>query len=163
MNHYYTGNSVVYTMRVEYRLLSDHDFDSIFFNDGARGGGLSDISFYHPVKGAGIFGVFGRLLRKAIPIIKSLIVPELPTFAKNFSDDYAKNNNLRSSLKRNLARSGKNIGKRVLGGARKKKSIVKNVKKCKKRRKNSKNPLKKIDRTKSEKQCDIFNSSDFNF
>ena len=152
-------------MRVEYRLLSDHDFDTIFFNGATRGGGLSDISYYRPVRGAGIFGVFGRLLRKAIPIIKSLIVPELPTFAKNFSDDYAKNNSLHTSLKRNLVRSGKNIGKRVLGGSRKKKKNVKNAKKYKKKkRKNSKKPLKKNSKgIKTKKQCDVFNSREFNF
>ena len=112
-------------MRVLYRHLTENQFNHIFHPFNVRGGGLSDISFYEP-RGGGIFGVVGNLVRRVLPIIKSLLVPEFGSFANNFSNDYMQNNNFRESVKSNLIKSGKNIGRRVIGGSRKVKSTKKN-------------------------------------
>ena len=155
-------------MRVEYINLTEDQFNDVFFPANVRGSGLSDISYYHPARGGNIFGVIGNILRRAIPIIKSLIVPELPSFAKNFSNDYTRNNNLRASLKSNLLRSGKNIGKRVLGGTRNRKNKFKKSKKCTNKKKNpvtrSRKPSGKKSRIKKPVDIDdVFNSGDFPF
>ena len=165
-NHSTVGVCCINTMRVEYVNLTEDQFNDIFFPVNVRGNGLADISYYHPARGGNIFGVVGNILRRAIPIIKSLIVPELPSFAKSFSEDYTRNNNLRASLKSNLLRSGKNIGKRVLGGTRNRKNFLKKSvnKKKKPITKSRKTCTKKKNRRKKPADVnDIFNSGDFAF
>ena len=163
------------TMRVTYNYLSESLLDDVFSPFKKNyGGGLDDISFYRPqVRGGNIFGVVGNLFRKAFPIIKSLILPELGTFSKNLTHDYGENGNFRNSLKKNLINSGKNIGRRIIGGKRTKTNCRK---KCnsKKKRKNPpknrsktdilKNKNKRKNTKKNRKRVnDIFNSNEFTF
>ena len=120
-------------MRVQYNYLNEAELDSVLNPFKNYGGGLDDISYYRPqVRGGNIFGIVGNLFRKAFPIIKSLILPELGTLAQNVTHDYAKNGGFRNSFKKNLSTSAKNIGRKILGGKR-----VQSRKKCNSSKKNS--------------------------
>ena len=66
--------------------------------------------------GGNLFGILGRSIKRAIPFIKSLILPELGNFTKNFTEDISQNIPPKQSIKSNLKKSVKNVGKKILRG-----------------------------------------------
>lgn len=110
-------------MRVPYIPPSENSYDLVFnekLYDHTLGGGVNDIHVYRPVGGS-LFGVLGRLVQRAIPFLKSIILPEVGSFTNNVLNDLSRNAPVRESLRNNLKSSVKNIGKRVVGGAKTKK------------------------------------------
>jgi hypothetical protein len=93
-------------------------FDTIF--NSSRGGGINDIRVYNqPLqRGGSLFGVLGKIARYTIPFLKSIILPEIPSFVSNVSGDVRRGMRIRESLKNNSIRAAKNMGVRVLTKAR---------------------------------------------
>lgn len=149
-------------MRVQYIQLNEVDLDEILGPYNLRGGGLSDINVYQP-RGGSFFGVVGSILRRAIPIIKSLIVPELGTFAQNLTNDIGQNVNFRQSLRKNLVTSGKNIGRRLVGGRRVRKKNIKKTNRKSKRKPAKRRRRKAVLKKKSRPVNDIFTSNQYSF
>ena len=122
-------------MRVAYIAPSTHHFDEVF-GEYNRGGGLSDIKIYknsYNKRGGSLFGVLGRSFKSAIPFIKSLILPEIGNFTKNLMDDISQNISPKQSIKSNLKKSVKNVGKKIIRGGnvlqKNKMNTKKNIKK----------------------------------
>lgn len=114
-------------MRVSYIPPGVLDFDRIFSPQNLRGGGLSDINvvkpYYYHNRGGSLFGILGNIIRRTIPFLTSYVLPEAGNFARNMADDYGRIP-LKKNVKRNLIKSMKNIGKRVMtGGSKVKKNI----------------------------------------
>ena len=137
--HLYLRRRLIGIMRVQYNYLSEAELDSVLNPFKNYGGGLDEISYYRPqVRGGNIFGIVGNLFRKAFPIIKSLVLPELGTLAQNVTHDYAQHGQFRDSFKKNLSTSAKNIGRKILGGKRVQSRKKCNSSKKKKQRKKNK-------------------------
>ena len=158
-------------MRVPYIPPSENSYDLVFnekIYDHTRGGGVNDIHVYKPV-GGGLFGILGRIVQRAIPFLKSIVLPEVGSFTNNVLNDVSRNAPVRESLRKNFKTSVKNLGKRVVGGARtkvrkstRKKNKNKNIKKktkTKKSRRRSKKHTKSSHCNTSKN--DIFNSGKF--
>ena len=108
----------IFTMRVPYVHPSSHHFDEAF-GVNFRGGSLSDIKIHRNInnqRGGNLFGILGRSIKRAIPFIKSLILPELGNFTKNVMEDISQNIPPKQSIKSNLKKSVKNVGKKILRG-----------------------------------------------
>ena len=108
-------------------------FDSVFSPQHISGGGLSDINvlksqYYHKRAGS-LFGILGNIFRRTIPFLTNYVLPEAGNFARNVAQDYH-NLPLRKNLKRNVIKSVKNIGNKIMrgGGTRTKKGNA-NIKK----------------------------------
>ena len=142
-------------MRVTYIHPSSSHYDSIFTSPLMRGGGVQDIKIYHS-RGGSIFGVLGGLLRKSLPFIKSIIAPEFGNFVQNMTDDVSRNIPLKKSMKANLLKSTKNLGKRIMRGAGRSKST-------KKKKKTVKPKKKKKDSNNKSCHADIFTSNKYDF
>ena len=112
-------------MRASFYTPTVADFDAVFADVGhARGGSYNDIHIYSRKRGGSLFGVLGRVLKSSIPFLRSVILPEFGGFVKNVTDDVSNNLPIKSSLKRNLMNSAKNVGKRVVrGGGRSRASV----------------------------------------
>ena len=94
-------SSFTFNMRVTYLPPSPHHFDGIFNpHSTVRGGGLHDIRVYHQ-RGGSLFGVLGGLVRRALPFLKSIILPEVGNFVRGVRDNYNQNIPLRQSMKKN--------------------------------------------------------------
>ena len=114
-------------MRVPYTPPNSDQFDR-YFNPNyiSKGAGLSDIRVYKPhhyVRGGSIFSFLSGVFKRAIPFLRGIMLPELNEFTRNFTTDVENNVPLRDNLKRNLIKSAKNVGKRIVkgGGKRSKK------------------------------------------
>ena len=109
-------------MRVSYIPPTEIDFDRVF-SPSPKGAGLNNIRVYQPAfraNGGGLLSFIGSIARRAYPINKNLVVPELGNFAKNVSDDISSGVSFKQSIKNNARRIGKNILKRAgVGGGRK--------------------------------------------
>ena len=118
-------------MRTSYVAPSAVQFDSLFSRGQFRGGALSDIKVfkpdYHHNRGGSLFGIIGNIFRKTIPFLTNYVLPEAGNFARNISEDYH-NVPLRRNVKRNLIKSMKNIGKKIMtGGSKVKKNTSESI------------------------------------
>ena len=78
-------------MRVTYLPPSALHYDNAFANQNViRGKGIQDIQVYHQ-RGGNLFGVLGGLVRRALPFLKRIVLPEVGNFVQNVSNDYAQN------------------------------------------------------------------------
>ena len=109
-------------MRTSYVAPSVLQFDSLFSRGQFRGGALSDIKVfkpeYHHNRGGSLFGILGNIFRRTIPFLTNYVLPEAGNFARNIAGDY-QNVPLRRNVKRNLIKSMKNIGKKIMAGGSK--------------------------------------------
>ena len=123
-------------MRVSYIAPGVSHFDDVFkshhWGGLQRGGGLKDIKTlkshnYHMRAGL-LFGILGNVFRRTIPFLTNYVLPEAGNFARNLLSDIG-NVPMKKNVKRNLIKSAKNIGKRVMnrggGVARKNKTVKK--------------------------------------
>ena len=88
-------------MRVSYTPPSESDFDLAF--SPSSGGGLNSIRVYQPAfraNGGGILSFIGSIARRAYPLIKRFVVPELGNFAKNVGDDISSGLSFKQSVKK---------------------------------------------------------------
>lgn len=139
-------------MRTFYRRPSEVHFDSLF---SSRGGGIGDIRTYDPhSRGGSLFGVIGKLVRGAIPFLKNIFLPELPSFVNSMSEDLQSGVRFKDSLKRQGVRSGKNMVKRLItkarGGSKCGKKKTKGVSKKKPSSKKTRKKKKKVKRSKHD-------------
>ena len=121
-------------MRVPYTAPTVDQFNLFFepVGHGIKGGGLGDIKVYKPEnygRGGSFLGVLTGVIKKALPFLRGLILPEARNFTKNVMADLGNNVPVKKSFKKNLIQSAKNLGKRVVGG--------KKLKRLKKKRKHS--------------------------
>ena len=132
-------------MRVTYSPPSIREFDVLFKDDDSvippRGGALSDINVYVPdsPRGGSIFGLLARLAKSVAPMIMRTVVPEGVNFARNVIDDVSSGRKVKQSLKKRGLESLGRVGKKIIRGGSKRKSV-----KNKRRRKTNKNTRKKI-------------------
>ena len=150
-------------MRALYIPPNQTQFDSLFSN---RGSGISDIKVYNPhLRGGSFLSVIGRIVRGAIPFLKNIFLPEIPSFINNVSDDMNSGMKLKDSLKRRSMDSALNVGdkiiKRARGGRIKRKKKNTKRKNAKNKCKSSKN--KQVTRKSRKKKMirsknDIFSS-----
>ena len=82
-----------------------------------RGGGLSDINIYKSTRlyqrGGGIFSFLGRIIRGSIPILRNLLLPEVPNFFSNVRHDVNSGININESLKKQGIKSMKNVSEKA--------------------------------------------------
>ena len=152
-------------MRVPFIAPLPHHFDDVFALQSIRdikGGGLNDIRIYQK-RGGSLFGILGGLFKRAIPFLKSILLPEIGNFVRNVTHDISQKVPSRESLKTNLLSSAKNIGSRIVRGGGKRKIVKSNLK-----RKNIKQSTSKKNKKKKKKgHCvmkqkkDIFNSGKY--
>ena len=154
-------------MRVPYVHPSSHHFDEAF-GVSFRGGGVSDIKIHRNIynqRGGSLFGILGRSIKRAIPFVKSLILPELGNFTKNVMDDISQNVSPKQSIKSNFKKSVKNVGKKIIrgGGDGKVKRKVVTKKKAKRvnRGKVVKKPQKKYVKKGVGGKCDFMQDDIF--
>ena len=104
-------------MRIPYIEPSETDFDRVFdTRKYIRGGGLQDIRVYNQ-QGGSLLGILSGVVGKALPFLRSFILPEIGNFAKNIAEDYGTNKiSMKKTLKKNVITSGKNIAKKIMGG-----------------------------------------------
>jgi len=139
---------------------SQNDFDNIF-SPPMRGGGMSDINIYRSPRafqrGGGLFSFLGRIIRGSIPILRNLLLPEIPRLISNVRDDVNSGINLRESIKNQGVKSIKNISKKTYdklrGAGRKKKTVKRN-----KSRKKNVRKVKTKNKKAIKKSKDIFSS-----
>ena len=117
-------------MRVSYIPPGAVHFDRVFTPHNVTGGALSDINvlkphYYHN-RGGSLFGILGNIVRRSIPFLTNYVLPEAGNFARNIAGDYG-NIPLRKNVKRNLMKSVKNIGKKIMSGGSRVRSSVKGV------------------------------------
>ena len=130
-------------MRVPYLPLASHHFDVVFDrNKVLRGGSLDDIKIYQR-RGGSFFGIIGNVVKRALPFLRRIILPEVGNLVNSVAQDISQNVPLRQSVRKNIATSAKNVRDRVMrGGAKKKRKTVKKIKrnsrKIKKRQKSKK-------------------------
>ena len=168
-------------MRVGLYTPTVSDFDGVFADVGnSRAGSLNDIHIYNRRRrGGSLFGVLGSVLKHSLPFLRSVILPELGGFVKNLTDDVSNNVPIKSSLKRNMMQSAKNVGKRIArgggegarGGARRRRRVRGQKRSAVRKRKKSvgvtKRKKSKIKRKKGKKchskmrKNDIFDSGMF--
>ena len=116
-------------MRVPYFEPTSTDFDRAFDTRNFQGGGLNDIRVYQQ-RGGSLLGILSGFAARALPFLRSIILPEIGNFTKNVTSDYGNNIPMKQSLKRNAVSSGKNIARKLMGGSRKHNiSKKKNIKK----------------------------------
>ena len=133
-------------MRVRHVAPTAEEFDILFSNQALRGSGLENINIYKK-RGGSIFGILGSAIKSAIPFLRRAILPELGGFVKNVADDVSQNANFGQSVRRNLAASARNVGRRVMRGA----GRVKKRKKVTKRKKILEKIKEKQGKEKTEK------------
>lgn len=129
-------------MRTSYIYPSTAHFDLLFDNNDfvSRAGALHEIQVYKPPyynRGAGLFSVLSNIVRGSIPFLKSIILPEFGSFTKNVTSDVSNGIPLKESVKDNMGKSIRNIGRRVVnrgGGKRKKKNKTRALPRRKKMR-----------------------------
>lgn len=149
-------------MRGLYVEPSPSDYNVLFST--SRGGSLDQIRYYTPstARGGSLFGILGRVIRKSIPFIKSIFLPEVSGFVSNVSNDVNSGVNIRDSLKKRGAQSGRNVVKRILKRATGGRKHIKKSRKKKptKKRKSLKKNCRKPGRNKVSFRTkqDIFNS-----
>ena len=134
-------------MRVSFIAPLTHHFDDVFALQSSRdirGGGLSDIRIYQK-RGGSLFGILGGLFKRAIPFLRSILLPEVGNFVKNVTHDISQKIPSRESLKNNLLSSARNIGSRIVRGGGKRKT------KSKQKRKNNKKGVIKKNKKKKKK------------
>ena len=91
-------------------------------------------------------------------------MPEVSSFTDNVLSDVSRNTPIRTSMKRNLNTSVKNIKRRIVGGGGKSSCVKKKKKGCVKRGKGTKKSV--IKKKRGEKRCsktkkDIFQTMKF--
>ena len=119
-------------MRTLYQVPSSEDYDEIFAIR-QRGAGINDIKFYK-LRGGSIFNVLGSLVKRSIPFLTKYVLPEALSFSNNVANELG-HIPFRKNIKKNLAKSAKNIGQKILKGGRKAKKHLK----AKKKRNSTKN------------------------
>lgn len=128
-------------MRVPYTAPTVDQFNLFFdpVGQGVKGGRLSDIRVFKSDnygRGGSFMGVLTGVIKRAFPFLRSLILPEARNFTQNVMEDLSNNVPVKNSLKKNLMKSAKNIGKRVVTGGKKLKRLKKKRKyTCKSRNK----------------------------
>ena len=105
-------------MRVIYISPSPKHFD-LYFNPVIRGGGQGDINIYRK-RGGGFFGILGNVVRRSIPFLKRIILPEIGSLAYKITNDISQGGNFAESVKQNAINSAKKIAHRVARGGGKK-------------------------------------------
>ena len=112
-------------MRVTFAPLSVGEYEVLFKDDKERmrGGKLSDISVYVPKhnRGGSLFSFLANVARTAAPLILKTLLPEGLNFARNIAEDLTSGQRLRPSLKTRGIQALKNVGKRIVSGAGKRK------------------------------------------
>lgn len=131
-------------MRVSYIAPGVSQFDDVFKPNNLegllKGGGLRDIKTINPnnyhIRGGSLFGILGNVFKRTIPFLTNFVLPEAGNFARNLISDIG-NVPLKKNVKRNLIKSAKNIGTRVMnrGGRLVKRNKTKKRKKVNKKRK----------------------------
>lgn len=142
-----------------------HDFDALFLESHARGGGLEDIRIFLPPpvqrgrRGGGIFNILSGLAKKAIPFLMRNVAPEAVRMGKDVLGDVLDGRDIRHSLKTRGVSALKGVGQRLARGGgkgvRKRQRRVQGGR-VRKRKKTSKRKTKR----RSRKTCyksDIFN------
>ena len=130
----------IFKMRVAYITPSVRDFEIILSDGLIRGGKLSDIRYLRNPRvyqrGSGILSFLGGLARKTIPFLLQHILPEAGNLYRNVSRYLNEGKSARTAMKKHGINALKNVGKRVLGGKKRKNSRI-----CKKTvNKRKKNP-----------------------
>ena len=108
-------------MRVSYIAPGVSQFDDVFKPNNLegllKGGGLRDIKTINPnnyhTRGGSLFGILGNVFKRTIPFLTNFILPEAGNFARNLMSDIG-NVPIKKNLKRNLLKSAKNIGTRIM-------------------------------------------------
>ena len=119
-------------MRVVYNNPSISQFDSFFSPENTqeiKGGSLRDINFFKPKyynRGGSFFSILSTLARKALPFLRNFVLPEAGQLTSNLIQDVNSNIPFKRSVKKNLLKSVKNIGKRVIRGGGKNRVAKKN-------------------------------------
>ena len=146
-------------MRVPYFEPSVREYDRVFQNSpNISGGGLSDIRVFSQ-KGGSFLGVISSIMRRAIPFLRSMVLPEMGNMARNVAHDYgSRGTPLNQTLRENALSTGKNIARKILGGARKGKKKGKNAKKSLSQTKKRKKTTKTRAKTRCRPKGDIFES-----
>lgn len=147
-------------MRVSYTPPQPHHFDVVFDlhpSQFGRGGGLNDIRIYQK-RGGSLFGILGGMFKRAIPFLKSIILPEIGNLVKNITHDISHNIPARQSFKNNVVTSVKNVGSRIVRGGRRNSKSKKKVKSVKKKIVKKKRKKKIIRKNCGMKGKDIFTS-----
>ena len=153
-------------MRVTYILPSSAHFDEVFTSPLLRGGGIHDIKIYKPnyhSRGGSLFGILGGLIRKSLPFIKSIIAPEFGNFMKNVVEDVDNNVPLKSSVRKNIIKSSRNVGKRIIRGGGGSKKQIKRKKINNKRKSNKKKSKGKKNMKNDKYHSDIFTINRYEF
>ena len=138
-------------MRVVYHTPPSPSFDVCFSpNENVRGGGISNIKFfkpnYHDKRGGSFLGILSNIVSRAIPFIKRVIFPEAGAFAKNVMQDISNENvPLKKTLRKNIVKSIRNVGEKIIHGAGR-------VNKPKKIKKKNKKKKQKTDKKKKQKK-----------
>ena len=134
-------------MKVLYNPPSLLNFNEFFKpNLNINGGRIQDINYFKPKyysRGGSFFSILSSLARTALPFLRNYILPEAGNFTTNLINDSNNNIPLKTNVKKNLMKSVRNIGKRIVRGGGKRKSIKR--KKC----------------IKGRKKNDIFDSNPF--
>ena len=151
-------------MRVAYLSPASHHFDAVFDrNKLIRGGSLDDIKIYQR-RGGSFFGIIGNVVKRALPFLRRIILPEVGNLINNVTQDISQNVPLRQSVRKNVVTSAKNVRNRLMrGGAKKRKSVKKNSLKTRKIKKQQKRK-KKTGNTQchsKKKSSDIFSGDIF--
>merc|ERR1712074_358938 len=141
------GINKKHIMRIPYKTPTVDQFDR-YFNPNYinRGGGLNDIKVYKPhhyAKGGSIFSFLSGVFKRAIPFLRGVMLPEVGEFARNFTADVGNNVPLRDNVKKNLMRSVKNVGRKLVKGGARKNINKKRVNTTKKKKRQRKKCIKK--------------------
>ena len=108
-------------MRVPFFVPSENDFNQAFLHTtNFSGGALGDIRVFNQ-RGGSFFGVLSKVVRHAIPFLRSIILPEIGSLTKNITEDFGNHKPFKESLRSNAISSGKNIARKILGGRKNKK------------------------------------------
>lgn len=99
-----------------------HEFDTLFLESQARGGGVEDIRIFLPPpvqrgrRGGGIFNVLSGLAKKAVPFLMRNVAPEAMRMGKDVLGDVLEGRNIRQSLKTRGMAALKGVGRRLVRG-----------------------------------------------
>ena len=113
-------------MRVQYITPSISQFDSFFtpVNEyNTAGGGLKDINYFRPKyynRGGSFLSFLSSIASKALPFLKNFVLPEAGVLTSNIIDDASNNIPLKLNVKKNLIKSVKRIGRKIVRGGGKK-------------------------------------------
>ena len=112
-------------MRVPFFVPSENDFNQAFLHTtNFSGGALGDIRVFNQ-RGGSFFGVLSKVVRNAIPFLRSIILPEIGSLTKNITEDCGNHKPFKESLRANAISSGRNVARKILGGRKKKKQCKK--------------------------------------